>query len=339
MSSRSTDEAVRADIVRALDAVLGEVRLAVQDWRADARARQRHASPNSKPIRRRCRWTKSPRRSSFCNGCWPTISLSSACAITPSTARRWSRISTARSASCARANCACSSSGNELLEYTPEIMAFLKEPRLLIIAKANIHAHVHRRVYLDYIGIKRFDASGNLVGEQRIVGLFTSTAYTRTAHSIPYLRRKIAGVEQRAGFDRQQPFRQGAGERARALSARRIVPDRRGVALSFRARDPATRRAAARARAGAARPLRPFRLGAGVTCRANATTAISARGSASISRALSSGASRRSIRSSRKARWCACTSSSAAPVAMRPRSTRRHWSARSAPSCARGATG
>ena len=91
--------------------------------------------------------------------------------------------------------------GNELLEYTPEIMAFLKEPRLLIIAKANIHARVHRRVYLDYIGIKRFDASGNLVGEQRIVGLFTSTAYTRTAHSIPYLRRKIAGVEARAGFD------------------------------------------------------------------------------------------------------------------------------------------
>ena len=74
-------------------------------------------------------------------------------------------------------------------------MAFLKEPRLLIIAKANIHARVHRRVYLDYIGIKRFDASGNLVGEQRIVGLFTSTAYTRSAHSIPYLRRKIAGVE------------------------------------------------------------------------------------------------------------------------------------------------
>ena len=91
--------------------------------------------------------------------------------------------------------------GEELLEYTPEIMAFLREPRLLIIAKANIQARVHRRVYLDYVGIKRFDASGNLVGEQRIVGLFTSTAYTRSARSIPYLRRKIAGVEARAGFD------------------------------------------------------------------------------------------------------------------------------------------
>jgi glutamate dehydrogenase len=91
--------------------------------------------------------------------------------------------------------------GNELLESTPEIMAFMKEPRLLIIAKANVHARVHRRVYLDYVGVKRFDSSGNLVGEHRIVGLFTSTAYTRGAHGIPYLRRKIAAVEQRAGFD------------------------------------------------------------------------------------------------------------------------------------------
>ncbi len=93
--------------------------------------------------------------------------------------------------------------GNEHLEITPEIMAFLQEPRTLIIAKANIHSRVHRRTYLDYIGVKRFDASGKLVGEFRIVGLFTSTAYTRTAHSIPYLRRKIANVEARAGFDAQ----------------------------------------------------------------------------------------------------------------------------------------
>jgi glutamate dehydrogenase len=91
--------------------------------------------------------------------------------------------------------------GNELVEHTPEVMAFLKAPRPLIIAKANIRSRVHRRVHLDYIGIKRFDAGGNLIGEERIIGLFTSTAYTRPAQSIPYLRRKIAHVEQRAGFD------------------------------------------------------------------------------------------------------------------------------------------
>jgi len=91
--------------------------------------------------------------------------------------------------------------GPERLEFTPEIMAFLQEPRPLIIAKANIHARVHRRVYLDYIGVKRFDGGGNLVGEHRLIGLFTSSAYTRSAHGIPYLRRKIAHVEERAGFD------------------------------------------------------------------------------------------------------------------------------------------
>ncbi|HZP71341.1 MAG TPA: NAD-glutamate dehydrogenase [Pseudolabrys sp.] len=91
--------------------------------------------------------------------------------------------------------------GNELLEFTPAIMAFLKEPRPLIIAKANVHSRVHRRAYLDYVGVKRFDAAGKLVAEHRVIGLFTSTAYTRGAHGIPYLRRKIAAVERRAGFD------------------------------------------------------------------------------------------------------------------------------------------
>ncbi len=93
--------------------------------------------------------------------------------------------------------------GDELLEITPEIMAFLREPRPLIVAKANTKARVHRRAYLDYIGVKRFDSKGNLVGEFRIVGLFSSTAYTRSAHSIPYLRRKIVNVEQRSGFDQR----------------------------------------------------------------------------------------------------------------------------------------
>jgi glutamate dehydrogenase len=91
--------------------------------------------------------------------------------------------------------------GQQHLEITPQIMAFLKEPRALIIAKANMRSRVHRRTYLDYVGVKRYDPSGRLTGEFRIVGLFTSTAYTRAARTIPYLRRKVAAVEKRAGFD------------------------------------------------------------------------------------------------------------------------------------------
>src|SRR5262249_1513871 len=55
--------------------------------------------------------------------------------------------------------------------------------------------------YMDYVGVKRFDRGGKLVGEFRIVGLFTSTAYTRSTRSIPYLRRKVDAVVKRAGFD------------------------------------------------------------------------------------------------------------------------------------------
>jgi glutamate dehydrogenase len=91
--------------------------------------------------------------------------------------------------------------GKDLSEFTSEILAFLQEPRPLIVAKANVRSRVHRRAYMDYVGIKHFDAAGHLIGERRLVGLFTSTAYTRPAHTIPYLRRKIAAVAQRAGFD------------------------------------------------------------------------------------------------------------------------------------------
>jgi glutamate dehydrogenase len=90
---------------------------------------------------------------------------------------------------------------NQPLHITPEIRAFLEEPKLLIVTKSAVRSRVHRRVYLDYIGVKRFDHSGKLVGERRFCGLFTSTAYTRPARTIPYLRRKIDNIIRRAGFD------------------------------------------------------------------------------------------------------------------------------------------
>ena len=91
--------------------------------------------------------------------------------------------------------------GNQLVTITPEIREFLNEPKLLIVTKAAVRSHVHRRVHLDYIGVKRFDPDGNLVGESVFCGLFTSTAYTRSARAIPYLRHKINYVISRAGFD------------------------------------------------------------------------------------------------------------------------------------------
>ncbi len=84
---------------------------------------------------------------------------------------------------------------------TPEIRAFLHGPEPLIVTKANAKSAVHRRAYLDYIGVKTYTPRGQLAGELRIVGLFTSTAYTRSVMKIPYLRSKAQAVLKKSGFD------------------------------------------------------------------------------------------------------------------------------------------
>ncbi|PWI17892.1 NAD-glutamate dehydrogenase [Streptomyces sp. Act143] len=75
-----------------------------------------------------------------------------------------------------------------------------REHRLLVLTKANSRATVHRPSYLDYIGVKKFDADGNVVGERRFLGLFSSAAYTESVRRVPVIRRKVAEVLQRAGF-------------------------------------------------------------------------------------------------------------------------------------------
>jgi glutamate dehydrogenase len=89
--------------------------------------------------------------------------------------------------------------GRDSVTTTPEIRAFLTGSEPLIVTKANTRSVVHRRGHMDYIGIKRFDADGNLAGELRIVGLFTSTAYTRSVTRIPYLRPKVQEVLRKSG--------------------------------------------------------------------------------------------------------------------------------------------
>ena len=52
--------------------------------------------------------------------------------------------------------------GNEPVTTTPEIRAFLHGPDPLIVTKANAKSVVHRRIYLDYIGVKTYDKKGKL---------------------------------------------------------------------------------------------------------------------------------------------------------------------------------
>jgi glutamate dehydrogenase len=80
------------------------------------------------------------------------------------------------------------------------LRAFARLPRLLYITKANSRSTVHRPSYLDYIGVKRFDQRGEVRGEHRFLGLFTSTAYSAKPSEIPLLRRKTANVISRSGI-------------------------------------------------------------------------------------------------------------------------------------------
>ena len=73
-------------------------------------------------------------------------------------------------------------------------------PNLLILTKTNSRSRVHRPAHLDYIGVKRFDAKGNVIGEERFVGLFGSAYYTNSALDLPLIKSKVAGVCQSSGF-------------------------------------------------------------------------------------------------------------------------------------------
>ncbi len=78
---------------------------------------------------------------------------------------------------------------------------FLARKDALLIAKSDLVSTVHRRVNCDYLSIKRYDAQGRTVGEDRFIGLFTSSAFHASPRDIPVLRRRVGQVIHDLGFD------------------------------------------------------------------------------------------------------------------------------------------
>ncbi len=70
----------------------------------------------------------------------------------------------------------------------------------LVLTKANSRATVHRPAYLDYVGVKRCAPSGEVIGERRFLGLYTTTAYKSSPREIPLLAEKVERVLDRAAF-------------------------------------------------------------------------------------------------------------------------------------------
>ena len=83
---------------------------------------------------------------------------------------------------------------------TGQVRAQARAPDLLILTKANSISTVHRASYLDYVGVKAFDAAGRVIGEHRFLGLWTSSAYHSPPGEIPLLRRKLQAVIEHFGL-------------------------------------------------------------------------------------------------------------------------------------------
>jgi glutamate dehydrogenase len=87
----------------------------------------------------------------------------------------------------------------------PAVLAAQVKDRILndppvTVAKSNVRSRVHRRAYMDYVGVKRYDDEGLPCGEIRFVGLFTSEAYDEPASAVPLIRAKLAHVFERAAL-------------------------------------------------------------------------------------------------------------------------------------------
>jgi glutamate dehydrogenase len=79
-------------------------------------------------------------------------------------------------------------------ELKGELQRRAREVSILTVTKANSISPVHRATYLDYVGVKTFDARGSVVGEKRFIGLFTSSTYATHPSEIPMLRHKVRKV-------------------------------------------------------------------------------------------------------------------------------------------------
>ncbi|MFD1049892.1 NAD-glutamate dehydrogenase, partial [Kibdelosporangium lantanae] len=82
----------------------------------------------------------------------------------------------------------------------PDSVAHALAPKLLVLTEASAPSTVHRSVYPYYVGVKTFDADGQVTGEHRFLGVFTTNAIHDNVLDIPVVSRRVREVIHRAGF-------------------------------------------------------------------------------------------------------------------------------------------
>jgi len=76
--------------------------------------------------------------------------------------------------------------------FSPEAEALVNAKLPVLVGKlVDQYSTVHRRVPLDAVSIKIFDAKGNLAGQHLFLGLFTSLTYSCRTTEVPLIRQKV----------------------------------------------------------------------------------------------------------------------------------------------------
>ncbi|MCJ2376617.1 NAD-glutamate dehydrogenase [Vibrio sp. ZSDZ34] len=88
----------------------------------------------------------------------------------------------------------------KLSEFSDSARLEAKKPFLLILTKGNSACRIHRPAYTDYIGIKKFDETGKVIGEHRFTGLYTSSVYNQSVSTIPLVREKVDRILDASGY-------------------------------------------------------------------------------------------------------------------------------------------
>ncbi len=83
-------------------------------------------------------------------------------------------------------------SGMTRFHLTPNVMAF---------SKSSVRSQVHRHAYSDYVIVKRYDEQGEVCGESRFLGLYTSSVFIAQPDSIPLIRKKAREILARSDID------------------------------------------------------------------------------------------------------------------------------------------
>ncbi len=89
-----------------------------------------------------------------------------------------------------------------MADQPERVQSFLMAPTTISFSKSGTRSLVHRWAYPDYVGIRRFDENGNVIGEAGFLGLYTMRVYLERPEEIPVIREKVRAVVDASPFTR-----------------------------------------------------------------------------------------------------------------------------------------